>query len=361
MRSWIEISSKTLQNNLNKLQVILPNESNFCPILKSNAYGHGLSEMHKVLSQMDHKIYGVDSIEEAYTINNNHDQIFILGFIPKEKIIDIPENFIITINSLDQIEYYDKYLTGKSISLKLETGTYRQGLEPEMIEKAINQLNHLQAKIISLHSHLSNAENLGEVNRSQEQYKILNKVYQDNNLNLDYLHIGCSAGLVHNLNTTNLIRLGIMLYGLYPSKDICTYLNNRHINIEPIISFKTKLIQVKKVKKGSYIGYGDHYKAKKDLIIGIIPVGYYDGCSRSMSGKMEAIINNQKVKQIGVICMNMTILDLSNIDAKFDDEVILLGSSDNHSITPDNWANWQNTINYEITTNLKNHIPRIVT
>ena len=154
------------------------------------------------------------------------------------------------------------------------------------------------------------------------------------------------------------------MYGLWPSRGVALWTKRtkktRGFKLKPALSFSTRLIQIKRIKAGEYVGYGCNFQARQAMTVGVIPVGYYEGLPRSLSNLGFALIKGAVVPMVGKVCMNMSMLDISRRPrAKVGDEVVLIGKSQNKEITATDMADWANTINYEIVTRLPEHIERI--
>jgi alanine racemase len=160
------------------------------------------------------------------------------------------------------------------------------------------------------------------------------------------------------------VRVGIEMYGLWPSRGVELWCKRskktRGFKLKPALSMQTRLIHIKRVKAGAYIGYGSSFQAPTAMTIGVVPVGYYEGLPRSLSNMGFALLNGAVIPVVGRVCMNMTIFDISRRPrAKMGDEVVLIGQSKNKSITATDIADWAGTINYEVVSRIPDHIERI--
>lgn len=361
MRSSIHLSKLNYRHNVNLLKSLMKPGTIFCSILKSNAYGHGLDEMIELAKMEEVCHFGVDSFREAFRIKEIYEDsiIFVLGYVEREYLCEFTENLILTISSIEQLNLYNTALKDVNISLKVETGTNRQGILLKDFLNAIDLCKRFEANIVSIHSHLANSEILIGNKRTGEQYNTFVKFLEKSKIVTDYIHIGSSASIMHSLPKCNLIRVGLAQYGLNPSKEFEDYIEQYNLELKPIFSLKSTIVQKKFVKKGEFIGYGNNYKAKNDIFIGIIPLGYYDGISRKLSSKLKVSINGIIYEQIGNICMNMFMVKVDS-SVNFLDEVILIDfNSDDLSIN--NWAILQDSINYEVSIRFNKDIPRIIT
>ncbi len=374
-KTWLEISSSAVANNLATLRSVLSEGAVLCAVVKANAYGHGLDGMVRLCSQNEVDIFGVDSIDEAQVVRNlvPRATIFILGTTFKERAVDVVRNSAIqtvaSLESLLELVEAAKSVGRKAlVSLKLETGLNRQGIDGrelsaimEAVKAADNWL-----EIVSIASHLASSEEVEQPEPTMEQlqrFQLMCQSLEEQGLRPRYKHIACSAAtLLYPASHGNLVRSGLGLYGLWPSAGVKRQVifGKRRLELMPALSWKTKLVQVKNVAPGARVGYGGSYVANRPMRLGVLPIGYYDGYDRRLANSGEVIIRGVRCPIVGKICMNMTMVDVSQVPgAKREDAVILLGRDGMHAITADDLAEKLSTINYEVVTRLNPLIPRI--
>ncbi len=373
-KSWIEINSTALEHNINALKGLLSPEARFCAIIKANAYGHDLKTVAKLLSFFGISYFGVDSCEEARIVRISvpSAEIFILGYTPIEKYEDVVNGgFIQNVYHEDSIEQLSaialKLRKKARINLKIETGTNRQGIGQSQLYSMLRTIKQFDREIefVGISSHLADAE-VPDSTMTKYQIEIFNNILKEvseSGIVPNYRHIACSAVAILNPETHfDMVRIGISLYGLWSSSEVRKMNNIKQnaIDLKPVLSWKTQIAQVKDIQKGSSIGYGMKFRADKVMRIAVLPVGYYDGYKRSISKKGEVLVNGQVCKIVGTICMNMMMIDVSNLpNVKVGDIVTLIGKDGMHNISADNLSEWSGTINYEILASLGSHIPRI--
>jgi alanine racemase len=368
--TWIEIKESSIQHNIKSYSSILPKNSILMPVIKANAYGHGLDLVMGVISKNKNiKYVAVFSIIEAIQIRKINKTIHVLMLCQINEH-DLPlalkHNIHITIASLDMLIAVSKYKTNKKINvhIKIDTGLSRQGLQTNEINHFFAILAHVKnINIIGIYSHLIGAE-------SKKYNKYTTVQIQEFALWKDAFHGYGMHPLVHISATAgamllpdiafDMTRMGIGLYGLYPSNESQTYPNAKKLTLRPVLSLKTKIIQIKKIKKGSSVGYDATYIAQNDMTIAILPVGYYDGLSRELSNNAEFLYKGKRCRILGRVMMNMCALDVSHItNPKPGDTVTIIGKDGKEHLTVDELASITGTINYEIVTRLGQHIPRI--
>ncbi len=211
---------------------------------------------------------------------------------------------------------------------------------------------------------MASAENPGSV-QTQKQIKIFDRIVDEvsKNLKIKYIHLGASsASLIFPEAHFNMVRIGIGMYGLWPSdetKHVLHYSDRADVQLQPVLSYATKIIQIKEMDMGELLGYGGTFRSVRLTKIAIIPVGYAEGFPRVLSNKGEVLVRGQRVPIIGRICMNMTMLDVTDVPGVAGgDEVILIGEQGEQKITVDDWAEWGGTINYEIVAKLPANISK---
>jgi len=173
-----------------------------------------------------------------------------------------------------------------------------------------------------------------------------------------------AAAMLVRESRYNTVRLGIAMYGLWPSRVVEAWarkkLKTKKIKLKPVLKYRTRLVSVKKIPAGSFVGYGTSFQAPKSMTLGVVPVGYAEGIDRNLSNMGFMLLKGAVVPIVGRVCMNMTILDITKRPlAKEGDEVVVIGTSRSKKITATDIADWAGTINYEITTRLPEHLPRI--
>ena len=374
--SWCEISKDALINNIREFRRIAPPPVMLYPVVKANAYGHGMVLVSKVLKEEGVDGLCVNELWEVEQLRNAGIElpIVVLGWIPPGFA-----NEIVHLNPI--VVIYDKNVAlaiskaasrlNKTIKvlIKVETGTNRQGLdEEEALElgRLITSLDGLE--FYGLSTHFADIEDTTDHSYSMQQlvnFLHTAEAFFDAGMRPDVLSAANSAATILWPNThLNLVRVGISLYGMWPSKETfatAVQIHREKINLKPVLTWKTTIAQVKTVPAGAYVGYGRTFRTTHPTKLAVIPVGYYDGYDRKGSNFAHVIINGMRAQIRGRVCMNMFMVDVTDIKGvKPGDEVILLGSQGDERITAEDLAMWFNTINYEVTTRINENIPRIL-
>lgn len=354
----ITLSKTNLLSNLIEFKKNHPNHQ-VAPVLKSNAYGHGLTLIANELENLHLPCYVIDSYFEAKALRNDgiKTPLLIIGFSTIDSIIkNNLKRISFTIINIDSLrELSEKINKSILIQLKIDTGMHRQGILIEEIDEAIKIIkSNKKINLEGICSHLSDADNKDNIytySQIEKWNKIVN-IFKNNFSNLKYWHISATAGHAYKEARANLIRLGIGLYGI-------TEVNN--LKLKPVLEMKTVITGIKKINKGEFIGYNNTFTAERDMRIATIPVGYNEGVDRRLSNIGYVKIREKFCSIIGRVSMNITTIDVSEIqDIKIGDEVIVISSKKLDQNSIENIAKKCSTIPYEISVHIPQHLKRIV-
>ncbi len=362
-KSTLEISKSALFHNYSVFKKLVSEKTKVMCVVKANAYGHGLLEVVKLLKGKA-DWFGVDNIEEASLIRTVDETtpILVLGYIPKSSLsVAVALQISFVVYSKEILEYIVslQLKTKAHIHLKVETGLGRQGLYANDVLKLAQyiQKNSKYLFLEGISTHFANIEDTLDPSFSQMQLQNFQKtvdLLSINDIKPKLIHCAASAGtLLYPDTHFNLIRLGIGLYGLWPSKETRIALSlqkeKKDIQLKPVLTWKSIVAQVKEIEKGESVGYGRTWFASRKTKVAIIPVGYSDGYDRGLSNNSRVIVKGTYVPVIGRIAMNMIMVDVTDVsNVKAEDEVVLLGKMGNAEITADELALKLGTINYEI-------------
>jgi alanine racemase len=359
----IEVSKKTLLENYRELKKNHP-EAGIAPVMKSNAYGHGLAQVAPVIDSEKPAFICVDSLYEAYELNKLAviSPVLIMGYTKPENYRVKPLPFHYSVFDRDTADVLNRYQKGAQIHIKIDTGMSRYGIIPRDLRNFIRLVKSMKnISIAGLWSHLSDADNNtgSDITSSQiKKYRECLAVVKSEGVYPRWRHISASAGAFKIFDKIfNLIRPGLALYGINP-------LNKRdpaynRIIIKPVMKFISTLSQVKYIPAGASVGYMGTYKVRKRTKIGIIPAGYYEGIDRRMSNKGFVKIHGIFCPIIGRVSMNITAVDLTGIktDCMGEDCTVFSDNPDDiNSIT--SAAGISKTIPYEILVHLASTVRR---
>lgn len=384
--SIIEISRTAIKNNLSFLKKHL-NNVEISSVIKGNAYGHGIEQIVEIAEDSGIKHFSVFNVAEAKRVFDkakNSPIIMIMGYVDgKELRWAIKNNiefFVFDITRLETAIKYAKVLKKKAkIHIEIETGLNRTGLNKKELKEVINIIkeNSENLEISGLCTHYAGAESIGSYYRIKKQIRNFNatkKLINSQGIFPKKYHSSCSAAaMTYPEARMDLVRIGMMQYGSWPSFEVYIhYLNtikknkkreefDAEINnpLKRALSWKSRIMSIKKIKKGEFIGYGNSFLAQEDMFIATIPVGYSDGYSRSLSNQGRMIINGIRVAVVGMVNMNMTMVDVTNIaNVNKGDEVILIGKHGDIEINVASFSEISEQLNYDILTSLPESIPR---
>ncbi|WJI92178.1 alanine racemase [Helicobacter pylori] len=370
--SFVEVNSASLRHNFSAVKSIVPKDAHIMAVVKANAYGAGAIKASEIFLQEGANYLGVATLDEALELRSHFPKtpILILGYSPNANASMLIDNDLSTmVFSLEQAEVFSQMALKSQkrlkVHLKIDTGMHRLGLEPNFksieIIKKIRALKGLEVE--GIFTHLSNADSKIKTH-AKNQMKAFNAFLEqllDQKIEFQYRHAYNSAGILSLCNGNenrllNLYRPGIMLYGFYPSnemKESCpTILKN-------VISLKAQIVQIRSVKKGEFIGYGEHFYTNEETLVGVLALGYADGLMRALGNRIQVVINNQLAPLIGKVCMDQCFVKLNNIQAKEGDEVILFGDKSTKANDASEIAMLLNTIAYETISTLSKRLERV--
>ncbi|MEI7539802.1 MAG: alanine racemase [Candidatus Saccharibacteria bacterium] len=370
--SYVEISKSRLLSNIEHVRSYISPNTKIAAVVKGDAYGHGQNEVAAIINNyVDY--FQVDDLCELRSLRDVVSKpILVLGYIVKSEIREaIESNAIIAIYDNERLELIDQ-IAGElnvkaKIHIKIDACLGRQGLLATDIPDFIDECKKCEnIEFDGIYSHFANIEDTDDPSHTQAQIKTFkNAVELFKSAGFDDLktHISATSGILvydKNLNENNIVRLGIGLYGLWPSENLKNnYLNE--LKLEPVMRWITHVAQVKVLPANYTIGYGLTYVTDKPTKVAVIPQGYSDGYDRGLSNCGEVLIRGVRCKVLGRVAMNMFVVDVSKLDqVAVEDEVVLLGWQGNESISAEELALKIDTINYEITTRISALLPRIV-
>ncbi|WP_458784463.1 alanine racemase [Vallitalea sediminicola] len=367
-RVYARIDLDAIIHNITNVKNRISSNSILMPVVKADGYGHGAVPISKELIHCGIDRFAVATIEEGINLRKSgiDKKILILGYTPIDladklveyDLIQTVYNYTAAKNISDIASEYGKK---SSIHIKLDTGMGRIGFVPNdeslsIIKKIYNLPN---IKIEGVYTHLSKADELDKTfaNNQLEIYKRFVGKLESNGIYIPIKHVANSAGIIDLDNThLDLVRLGISLYGLYPSDEVI----KDNVKLQPVLSLISHIIHIKEVEEGTPIGYGGTYITKRKSKIATIPVGYGDGYDRLLSSKGRVLIGGQFAPILGRICMDQFMVDITDIPNVEDlAEVILIGKQGHNEITADDIAKIKGTINYEVVCQLGKRIPRV--
>jgi alanine racemase len=375
--NFIQLDSNALKNNISFLKSFLKKEVTLSCVLKANAYGHGITQMISELEKNNVNHFSVFSSEEAIIAKNasksEKSQFMIMGTIDYNHINWIINNniqvYIFTFERLNVFEKAAQKLNKKvKVHLEFETGMNRTGFAKKDWSTAINLVQ--KSEFLTLHgacTHYAGAESIANFKRIEKQkktFKQVKELFKKKKINVPVFHTSCSASLIsYPKEQHDLVRIGILQYGLWPSKEIyIKYLTKNKITENPlkrVINWSSHIMSIKKIKKDEFVGYGMSYLTENETTIAIVPVGYSSGYSRDLSNQGKVIINGKRLDIIGTINMNLLTVDITNLEhPRIGQKVTLIGKEDDVEVSVASFGEYTNQLNYEVLTQLDKQIER---
>lgn len=359
--SWVEINLESLAHNIKELKKNIPAGKKVLAVVKADAYGHGAVMLAPTLLASGCDMLGVASVDEGLDLRNAkiNSEILVLGAIPVWAIENaVYSNISFAIFSEEHLcackQIFERTGIKPKVHIKLDTGMNRIGVKPlDAVEFIKNVQNSDFVELKGIFTHFYEAE---KFENAQKQIDIWTSVISKINTSGLILHAQNTTGsLCYEVPYTNMVRLGIGLYGLQPDYPIKEFIKP---NLKPILSLKGRIVHIHEIQSGEGVSYSHTFTASKPTRIATIPIGYADGVSRALSNKIKAVWNCKKITQVGNITMDQMMFDIGDYDAKIGDIITLIGEN---SMSIDDWAKILNTINYELTCRLKVRLPRVYT
>ncbi|NOR15187.1 MAG: alanine racemase [Candidatus Aminicenantes bacterium] len=373
---WIELDRSALSHNLRQFRSLIGKRRKLLAMVKANAYGHGMLETARMAVAGEADWLGVHSFEEGIALRDAGllDPVLVVGYVPLaslEEAVRQDLRFVVynreTVLQLEKIcQKLDKQAY---LHLKVETGTYRQGIEHKTLFALANDIQSSPCLVLEgLSSHFANIEDTTDHSYARFQLKNFQEnltLLDDAGIQVPLKHMSCSAAAILFPKTHfDMVRVGIGLYGLWPSRETyvsCLMKKKVPIRLRPVLSWKSRIAQLKTVPSGAFLGYGCTYRTTRRTRLALVPVGYYDGYPRDLSNVAHVLVKGQRAPLRGRVAMNFFAIDVTDIPGvKLEEEVVLLGKMDQDELSAETMAGWAGTINYEIVARINPQIPRIV-
>jgi len=377
--SHIEISKSAYKKNIKYLRKLVGDHTVISSVIKGNAYGHGVENIVPMAEANGLSHFSVFSASEALQVckvKSHKSDVMIMGYLDDEEIewaiANDVEFYVFDTERLDKAFETARKLDKRArLHIEVETGFHRTGFDysymPELIEKLKNNYPHFIFE--GLCTHYAGAESIANYVRVREQISLYRKFYryfQRHDLLPIRKHTACSAAvLTYPTTIMDMVRVGIAQYGFWPSPETQMFRFRKDTQDENplrrLISWKSRVMVVKDVEAGEFIGYGSSYLANKKMKIAIVPVGYSNGFSRSLSNMGRVLIRGKRVSVIGTVTMNTLTVNVSDIpNVERGDEVVIIGKQKRMNISVASFSEMSNQLNYQTLTRLPVDIPRHV-
>jgi alanine racemase len=361
--TWAEINLGRMESNLAAIRRQAGN-AKVMIVVKANAYGHGMVEVSKALADKSDYI-GVAVLEEGILLRNSGVKapILVMGGVWGDQIGHyLQHDLTLTASSVERLEQIDA-VAGElkiraKVHLKIDTGMERIGIHyynAHKLQEASLKCRNVETEGIYSHFADADARDAGNARVQLERFNEVLRFYERRGLPVPMRHIANSAAILQLPESyMDMVRPGIMLYGVYPSADV-----PRTVDVRPALEWKSRVVYFKVVRPGHPVSYGGRWQTDHETRVVTLPAGYGDGYFRRMSGRADVIIRGKKYRQVGTICMDQMMVNLEQGSAWNGDEAILLGESGGERITAEDLAEWAGTVPYEILTNINTRVPRV--
>ena len=366
--AWAEINLDNLAHNMKEIRRLAKSDALVTAVIKADGYGHGATKIAKTLLENGADRFAVAVIDEAIELRNSEVSvpILVLGYTSPQRAEEVLQYDIEqTVYSLEVAEALSKEASRVNkiakVHIKIDSGMGRIGLQPnsdtiEIIKKIYNMPNIV---IEGIFTHFAVADEVDKTytNQQFENFSSVCNELEKIGIHIRLKHCGNSATIIDLPQMhENMVRAGIILYGLAPSNDV----ELQKLELKQVMSLKARVTHVKEISEGQSVSYGRKFIASKNSKIASLPLGYADGYTRLLSGKAEALIKGIRVPVVGRICMDQCMIEVTGIeDVNVGDEVVLFGEQGQSFISIDELAEKLGTINYEIVCMIARRVPRV--
>jgi alanine racemase len=371
MLTWIEIDAAAIGRNIDAFRGIVGPQTAVMAVVKANAYGHGLDAVAPVAAGHADWL-GVNSLDEALAVRalGIEKPVAILGHTEIDRLATVVHGEFRQVVYREDVaaelsRWAGELSTTARVHLKVETGTNRQGVAMEGLGEFSRRILALpNLDVEGVYTHFANIEDTLDPSFAQlqiDRFRQAQDILRDAGVHPSWTHAAATAGaLLYPETGFNMIRAGIGIYGIWPSREthLAARERGRSIPLTPAMTWKTRVAQIKTLQPGEYVGYGLTYQANHQMKIAVLPIGYFDGYDRKLSNCGRALVGGRAVPVVGRVMMNMTALDITDVEVREDDEVVLIGRQGKAEIRVEELAEKIGSIAYEVVSRINPSIPR---
>jgi len=372
--SAVTVSRSALRHNLQTFQRLVGSTTIVIPVVKGNAYGHGLAEVVQATKALT-DVYAIVNTAEALALTHlaPTKRIFVLAFVTPDECQRLARSSVVfPLYTDEQLKLYRTVAkkTRRTIhcQLKIDVGTTRIGLQPAAAAAFVKHHQRTPGiQIDAVYAHFATSEDANQTFTNTQLRLYEQTVRQLKRLcpTITIDHIACSAATLRQSRThRSFVRIGIGLYGQWPSSDVQRWIhtNRPSISLRPALQWATTVAMVKTIPKGTSVGYGRTFVARQLRRVAVIPIGYWDGYDRGLSNRGVVLVHGQRCPVIGRVSMNMTMIDITRVrGVQVNDPVVLIGRQGRGVVTAHELAEASGTIHYEVLTRINPLIPRQLT
>lgn len=367
LRTWVEIDTKAIKANYRAFRKILPKNVRMMGVVKSNAYGHNLTEFARELEKLGIDMLAVDSLVEALALRKSgvKTPILVLGYTLPEMFAEaLRKNIHLTISSIEGLRVFLKTPNANRIPihLKVDTGMHRQGFLLREVPQVLKVFIKSNVQVAGLYTHFASAKDSNDRAFTEAQiaeFNLWRTALQSAGFS-PIAHASATGGALGFRDAHfDMVRIGAGLYGFWTPEEVERVFKEK-LSLKPVLSWKTIISEVKEIPAGSGIGYDVTHKATSATRIAVCPVGYWHGYPRAMSNNAEVLVRGKRAAVLGRVSMDMIVIDITHIQkVKVRDEVVLIGHSGKEEIHASELAERSGTSAYEILTRLNPLMKRI--
>lgn len=372
-RTWAEIDLDAAKANFEAIKNYI-GKTKICCVVKADGYGHGAQKLAQLYSKLGAEHFAVSNIDEALELRECgiKEPVLVLGYTPVALAAKLSAYRISqAVYSLEYAEQLSNACEKANVSLdvhiKIDTGMSRIGFMCQSFPKdeaslaeieKVSKMKNLRLRGIMAHFAVSDEGEDGKAytEKQFENFEYTVKALSDRGITFDIIHHANSGAVEYYPETyKSMVRAGIILYGLAPNPAL-----ESSLSLTPVMTLKSTVAHVKKLRKGSTVSYGRTFTADRDMVVATVPIGYADGYFRSLSKEGYMGVKGKKAKILGRVCMDQTIIDVTDIEGvKISDEVVVFSKGDDGAPTASQLATFADTINYEIVCAVSKRVPRV--
>jgi alanine racemase len=374
LTTWVEVSRGALTRNLGLFRDLLTPGTGLMAVVKANAYGHGLEAVAGVCAAAGVEMLGVHAADEVAALRRAGVSlpVMVMGFITPAQVAEVVDPSVHVLLSsrevLEAVAAHGRRLgAALPVHVKVDTGAHRQGVDPAEAAALAGAARDAGLDVAGVATHFANIEDTTDHSYAYlqlERFRESVAAVRERVGPVRWVHAACSAAaLLFREADFTMVRVGVSLYGHWPSKE--TYLSwllehgRDGVRLEPVLSWRARLGQVKRVGAGEPIGYGLTYRPTRDSRIGVLPVGYAEGFPRALSNRGRVLVHGRTARVVGRVCMNIVMVDLTDApEARTGDVATMIGRDGDDAVTVEEIAEGAGTINYEILARLSPALSR---
>ncbi len=368
-KTWIEINEKSAEHNYRIFRSLLKPKTKLWAVVKSNAYGHGLTGFAEIADRLGADGFCVDDLSEGLKLRESGilKPILVLGpTLPQNFKVAAKQNIAVTVSSFNALENLIASKKNPDFYIKVDTGMHRQGFYlndlPQVVRKIRNLKLEIRNSLKGLYTHFASAKDLNYPTYTDWQFKEFKKaavIFEKAGFKNLIRHAAATGGTLMNPKYhLDAVRIGIGLYGLWPSKEL--EMQCRNTALRPVLAWKTYISEIKNIQKGNFVGYDLVERVTHVGKMAVLPIGYWHGFPRNLSGVGEVLINGRRARILGRVSMDLIVADVTGIKCAVGDRAAIIGKQAGDEISASELAQKSNTSHYEVVTRINPLIERIL-